>query len=120
MSKPISRPLHGVLDYAYAAAIGAAPEIFGFKNQPAAAILCRAMGALTTLTSLSTRYEMGVFRVLPFKMHLLGDVMTGIFALAAPFALGVSGNKKARNTFLGFGVLALVVAALTQSDEMEN
>jgi hypothetical protein len=120
MSKPISRPLHGALDYGYGAAIAGAPELFDFKNEPTAAILCRAMGALTTLTSLCTRYEMGVLRVLPFKMHLAGDALTGIFALAAPFALGFSENAKARNTFLGFGILALLVAALTQNEEMNS
>ncbi len=119
MSKPISRPFHGVLDYGYAAAIAASPALFHFQDQPAATILCRAAGALTFVTSLCTRYELGLIRVLPFKLHLAADVLTGILALGAPFLLGFADNERARNTFVGFGILALVVAALTQSDEME-
>ena len=119
MFKPISRRFHGVLDYGYAAAIFAAPELFRFKNQPFGVVLCRAMGLATLLTSLCTRYELGVVRVLPFKLHLLADALTGIFSLAAPFLLGFGKHERARNTFLGFGVLALVVASLTQDEEMK-
>lgn len=111
--------MHGILDYGYAAAIAASPELFKFQNQPTATVLCRAMGALTFVTSLCTRYELGAIRVLPFKMHLAADAMTGIFSLSAPFLLGFSQHERARNGFIGFGILALVVASLTQSDEME-
>ncbi|PQV63107.1 hypothetical protein B1R32_11513 [Abditibacterium utsteinense] len=119
MSKPISRRFHGVLDYAYAAAIFAAPELFRFKNQPVGVVLCRATGAATFLTSLCTRYELGLIRILPFKLHLLADGLTGIFSLSAPFLLGFGKHERARNTFLGFGILALVVASLTQDEEMK-
>ncbi|MBW3637158.1 MAG: hypothetical protein KY445_11955 [Armatimonadetes bacterium] len=119
MSKPISRPLHGVLDYGYAAAIAASPELFNFQDQPSATILCRAMGALTFVTSLCTRYELGAIRVLPFKMHLAADALTGIMSLGAPWLLGFASHERARNTFVGFGVLALVVSSLTQPAEME-
>lgn len=118
MSKPISRPVHGVLDYSYAAAIAAAPELFGFKNEPTATLVCRAAGAATCLTSLCTRYELGLIRVLPFKLHLGADFLTGLLSLGAPWLLGFEKHKRARNTFLGFGLLALAVASLTQSDEM--
>ncbi len=120
MSKPISRRFHGALDYAYAAAIFAAPELFRFKNQPIGVVLCRAMGIATFLTSLCTRYEPGVIRVLPFKMHLLADALTGIFSLGGPFLLGFSKHERARNTFVGFGFLALVVASLTKNEEMST
>lgn len=119
MFKPISRRLHGVLDYGYAAAIFAAPQLFSFKNQPVAVVLCRAAGVATFVTSLCTRYELGLLRVLPFKMHLLADELTGIFSLSAPFLLGFGKHQRACNTFLGFGMLALVVASLTQSDEIK-
>ena len=106
MSKPISRPVHGVLDYGYAAAIASSPNLFGFEEQPAAKALCRAMGAAVLLTSL-------------FKLHLGTDVLAGIFSLGAPWLFKFSGEKSARNTFVGFGILALVVASLTQPDEMK-
>lgn len=119
MNKPISRPLHGFLDYGYAAAITAAPEVLGFVDEAeTATFACRILGIGTVLAAVFTRYELGVVRVMPFKMHLLGDLLTGISALVLPFALKFSDKGRARNTFLGFGVLALVVSFLTSSEEM--
>lgn len=119
MKKPISRLVHGVLDYKYAASIAAAPEVLGFVDEePTATLACRVLGIGTLLASIFTRYELGIVRVMPFKMHLLGDLLTGITALALPFALKFSDNARARNTFLGFGVLALAVSFLTQAEEM--
>lgn len=111
--------MHGVLDYGYAAAIAASPNLFGFIDQPTATLLMRVLGGAVFAISLCTRYELGLIRVLPFKMHLAADALTGVFSLAAPFLFGFSGNERARNTFLAFGVLALVVASLTRAEEMK-
>lgn len=110
--------MHGALDYSYAAAIAASPNLFGFSDAPTPTLLMRILGGSVLLTSLCTRYELGLIKVLPFKLHLAGDALSGLFAIAAPFLLGFSGNKRARNTCIGFGVLALVVEQLTQPDEM--
>ena len=119
MKQPIPRPLHGVTDYSYAAAIAAAPHVAGFSDDKKATLLCGVIGAGTLLTSLFTRYELGLVRVLPFKAHLVGDFLTGLASLSAPWLLGFSDNPKARNTFVGFGVFAILAALLTQPDEME-
>lgn len=118
MSKPISRPMHGVLDYGYSAAIAFSPNLFGFQNQPTATLLMRVLGAAVLATSACTRYELGLIRVLQFKLHLGADVLAGVFSLAAPWLFQFSGAPRARNTFVAFGLLALVVASLTQPDEM--
>ena len=119
MFQPITRKIHAFLDYGYAGAISAAPEVFDFKDEPKAVLAARVLGGQTFAVSLLTRYELGLVRVLPFKMHLLGDVLVGLSALSAPFLLGFAENKRARNAFLGFGALTFVVAALTQPQEME-
>lgn len=33
MEKPVSRQMHGVMDYIYATFITAAPEVMGFRNE---------------------------------------------------------------------------------------
>ncbi len=119
MSKPITRPMHGALDYGYAAAIAASPELFGFKEASLPTLLMRILGGKVLLTSLLTRYELGLIKVLPFKLHLTGDALAAVFSIAAPFLFKFSDNSRARNAFIGFGVLSLVVGQLTQPDEME-
>lgn len=120
MQKPISRQMHGVMDYAYAALITAAPELFKFKNEDAARILSRVVGGGVALTSLMTRYELGALRVLPFKAHLAADVVVGLGTLTAPWLLGFSDNKRARNTFVALGATSVLAGLLTEPREMED
>jgi len=118
MKKPITRPMHGVADYGYAALVTAAPKLVGFENEKAATLLCYGLGGGALLYSLFTRYELGVFRIMPFKTHLMLDLAANVFALAAPWILGFSKNKQACNTCLVAATTGLVVSAFTQPFEM--
>ncbi|RYG39935.1 hypothetical protein EON79_23465, partial [bacterium] len=88
MALPIPRPAHGVLDYLYAAATAATPHLLGFTDVAPARWAAYGLGGLVVAVSLLTRYELGLVRVLPFRVHLLFDSLGGAAALAAPWALG--------------------------------
>ncbi len=120
MTKPISRQTHGVMDYSYAALIAAAPEAVGFKNEETAAGLCRAVGGGVFLASLLTRYEFGLFPVIPFKAHLAIDVAAGLFTAGAPWLFGFSRNGSARNTFVVAGAISVLAGLLTEPKEMSK
>lgn len=118
MDRPISRQVHGVMDYSYAALIAAAPETVGFKNEESATQLCRAVGGGVFAASLMTRYELGAVPVIPFKMHLAADVVVGLFTLGAPWLFGFSDNRRARNTFVAAGAISVLAGLLTEPKEM--
>ncbi len=118
MKQPISRQMHGVADYSYIPAITAAPELFGFKEEKTASTLCRVLGSNIFLTSILTRAEWGVVKVLPFKAHLGLDVAAGLFTASAPWLFGFSNNAKARTAFLAFGLTTLLAAGLTEPSEL--
>ena len=120
MQKLISRQMHGVADYAYSALISAAPEVMGFKDEETASTLSRVVGGGVLMTSLMTRYELGLIRVLPFKAHLTADVVAGLFTLSAPWLFGFSHHKNARNTFVGMGTFSVMAGLLTESEEMDE
>ncbi|PIQ20680.1 MAG: hypothetical protein COW65_13610 [Cytophagales bacterium CG18_big_fil_WC_8_21_14_2_50_42_9] len=118
MKKPITRTMHGITDYSYAALLTAAPKLFGFEKEKSASLLCYGLGGGALLYSLFTRYELGMFKLMPFKTHLAIDLASNIAALAAPWVLGFSQNKRACNTCLVAATTGLVVSAFTQTDEM--
>jgi hypothetical protein len=120
MNKPIPRPVHAVLDYGYAALFAGAPELVGFTDEETAARLSRVVSGGVALTSLMTRYELGLVKVLPFKAHLAADVAVGLLTLSAPFLFGFSDNKKARNFFVGLGAFSVMAGLLTESREMSQ
>jgi len=120
MAKPISRQMHAATDYAYAAFIAAAPELIGYKNEETAAGLSRAVGGEVLLASLMTRYELGLVPAMSFKAHLTADVVVGLLTMTAPWLFGFSQNRRARNTFLGFGAFSVMAGLLTEPREMSE
>lgn len=118
MARLLSRQLHGAADYAYAAAVFAAPRLFGFQNDPAAARVCQVMGAGVLLGSLATRAEWGVVRIIPFRTHLAADFGAGLLAMGAPWLFGFAGDTRARTALLAFGATSVLASRLTRPEEM--
>ena len=111
MKKPISPRMHGVLDYATAAATAAAPEVLGFPRS--AALAGRALAGGYTGLSALTNYPLSVKRVVPFRAHGAMEAVLGLALPALPWMLGFAKNRAARNFFLGLTAVTFVVAALT-------
>lgn len=120
MQKPISRQAHGIADYGYALLVSALPELANFKDEEKATILCRALGGGALAYSLLTKAEWGVIRTIPFKAHLIMDFSANLFALGAPWLLGFSKNKRARNAVVAAALTGLLVSILTENDEMDE
>ena len=118
MTKPISRVAHGFSDYTYIPLVAAAPELAGFTEEKTATTLCRVLGGNILLTSLFTRAEWGLFKLLPFKAHLMADAGVGAFALSAPWLFGFAKNARARNAFLAIGAIGLMAGLLSEPEEM--
>ena len=118
MKKPISRPVHGLLDYSYVAVVAAVPELAHFKKEKDAAELCHFLSGGALASTLFTRSERGLVRILPFKAHLALDLLSGLGAIASPWLLGFSKNKKARNALIVIGMVGVVVSLLSKEEEM--
>ncbi|HEY0548251.1 MAG TPA: SPW repeat protein [Verrucomicrobiae bacterium] len=78
--------VHGMLDYPVGLILLLAPNIFGFADAQGAAVwVPRVIGILTLIQSLMTRYELGLVKVLPMRMHLGVDYAAGILLAASPW-----------------------------------
>ncbi len=111
--------MHGLLtDYPYVLIVGTAPFWLGFRDQRTPATLCFVLAAAILLTSLVTRAEWGLLRVLPYKLHLVADVAVGLFALLSPFLLGFSDSPTPRNALIVFGLFGIMAGTFSQADEM--
>ena len=111
MAKPITTKAHGILDYLTVATALALPRLLGWSKDATRFMTLAGLGILAF--SLLTKYELGVFKVLPVKAHLALDVMSALTLLAAPTLLG---EKGATATIIrGMGVMELGVVSLTET-----
>jgi hypothetical protein len=81
----ISRKIHAVMDYIVGILLIAAPWIFGFSDIPAAKWTAIVVGVLLLLMSAVTDYEGGGVKMLPMRIHLIMDVIAGVFLAASPW-----------------------------------
>ena len=113
----IPRPLHAVLDYLWGGLFAAAPELFGYEKDEIANAYSKARGGGMIATSLMTRYELGIIKVIPFNAHLTLDLLGALLGFASPWLFGFSKNEKARTAVLGFSLVELTTVLLSKRDK---
>jgi hypothetical protein len=108
--------LHAVLDYLWGIAHYMAPEMMDFADDEAASAYAKFRGGSMIATSLMTRYELGIIRIIPFNMHLAFDLIGALFGLASPWVLGFDKNEKAKQAAIAFSVFELGAVLFSKRD----
>ncbi len=88
----VTKTIHAFLDYPVAISLMAAPFVLQLgSSHPLALWLAVSTGVAAFILTLFTDHMLGVFRVLPYSLHLAVDALVGVVFLLAPSALGFTG-----------------------------
>jgi hypothetical protein len=88
----VTKTVHAFLDYPVALSLMAMPFVLGLGNaNPLALWLSAVTGIAAFVLTLLTDHKTGVFRVLPYRLHVAVDRTVGLVFAAAPFVLGFTG-----------------------------
>ena len=110
--KFLTKQIHAYLDYPVAIGLIVLPFVLGLGSAgPVPVVLSVATGIAAFILTLLTDHELGVWRVIPFRVHEIVDGLVGVTFLLAPFALGLSGL--AATYFWVIGATVMTVLALT-------
>jgi hypothetical protein len=110
---PIPRRYHWLTDYSYVPTVAAAPDLFGFAHNKKAVRISHIFSGTVLASSLFTRAEWGVFKLVPYKAHVALDFGSGLATLAMPWLAGFADDRRARNTFLAMGTVGVTVGLLS-------
>lgn len=108
----ISTKTHGVVDYATALLLIAAPYLFGFANGGAAQWTPMILGLVVAAYSLMTDYELGATRKIPMPTHLMLDLGGGVLLAVSPWLFGFA--HQVYWPHLLVGLFEIVVSLTTQ------
>jgi len=112
----ITKSIHAYLDYPVAFALIALPFLLGLGAENALGLwLSVATGIAAFGLTVLTDHHLGIFRVLPYSLHLAVDGLVGVAFVAAAFLLGFTGLDFWYYALLGATVLAVV--GLHQQEE---
>ena len=112
--KIISIKTHRFLDYATVAVFALLPSLFMFSGLPA--YLCYFLATVHLLMTILTYPPLGMFKVVPLKLHKLVETVVGPALLACPWILGFSADVMARNIFMVMGIVLILVVFLSSYD----
>jgi len=105
----ITKEIHAYLDYPVAVGLTAMPFALGLGGvNPLAFLLSVATGVAALVLTILTDHHLGIFRVLPYSVHLAVDFMVGLVFVAAPSLLGLTGLEALYYWVIGATVLVVV------------
>lgn len=108
--------MHGVMDYMVGLLLLIAPWLFDFQNDGAQTIVPMVLGGAALLYSIMTNYELGMIRVLPMRVHLTMDLLSGILLAASPWIWGFNQTVYLPHLILGiFEILASITTSTRSS-----
>jgi len=116
--KVLSPRAHAPIDYLLVALFGLAPTLFGFEGIASLISYVLAVGVM--MTSLLTRYPLGVFKVIPFPVHGYIELAAAPLLIAMPFLFGFEEREIARNFFMATGAAYAVVWLITDYKAAET
>lgn len=111
MAKPIGPRLHGVLDYLAVLLLFAAGPLVGFDG--IASQITSTLAGVVLVYSAATAYPYSIIKMIPLRAHLVIDALVGSLMIASPWAFRFSDIAPACYFFVGYGVSALIVVALS-------
>ena len=111
--KIIDTKTHGYIDYIMGIFLLASPYLFSLNPNAVESTIFYIMGATAIIYSLFTNYELGLLKVIPMKVHLLLDILSGILLAASPWLLGFADTVYQPHLVLG--IIEIGAALLTTS-----
>ncbi len=110
--KRINSLTHGIVDYVIGFLLLVAPFLVGFSDNEPARNSAWVVGAAIILYSLATDYELGVFKLIPYRIHLGLDCVIGVFLATSPWLLDFS--DRIAWPHVAFGLLEVGIALITR------
>lgn len=118
MPRFVTRTIHAWLDYPVAFALMGLPFLLELgQSNPLALVVSPAVGVAALLLTVFTDHELGLVRVLPYRLHLAVDLVVGVSFLALPFVLGFSGLDAVYYLANGAAVVAVICLSKPEARE---
>lgn len=110
---PIPAFVHGLLGYAFAVALIAAPFLLEFESDAATAAAI-VLGLATLVVEAASEIPTGLAKVVPVSIHVVLDLVISAALIASPFLFGFSDEGEAVALFLVLGVVGILVTIGTR------
>ncbi len=107
--KFVTKQIHAFLDYPVAIALIGLPFLLGLgESNPIAFQLSVLTGVAALILTILTDHQLGLVRIIPYKVHLIVDFLVAIVFILAPFIFSFEGLDALYYWINGAAVLFVV------------
>jgi hypothetical protein len=114
----IPTSIHGAVDQVVGPTLVAAPELFRLPRTSPEGIAPRATGAVAAVYSNLTDYELSFKHLIPMRVHLALDAMSGAALAAVPWLTGA--HKRGLRHWLPLTAIGTFEVAMALTTETER
>jgi len=102
----LTAKIHGIIDYVVVVFLWASPSLFGL---PAfTTTFTYALGCIHLALTTCTRFEFGIFKFIPLRIHGIIEVVVSFALVGVAFYLGKLEGAMARNFYLLFALAVFI------------
>jgi hypothetical protein len=112
--------VHSAVDHVVGPALIAAPTVLGLSRKSPEGVVPRANGVAAAIYSNLTDYELSLKNVIPMKLHLALDAMSGATLAAVPLATGATKRGLKHwlpHTLIGAFEIGMAIATKTEAPQ---
>jgi|GraSoiStandDraft_46_1057282.scaffolds.fasta_scaffold400247_1 hypothetical protein len=111
MMRMVGTRVHGLLDYLMGIGLIGAPLLLNLATDGVETWVPALLGLAIIVYSLFTNYELGVWKVLSIRTHLLLDLVVGIILSLSPWIFGFSHLVWTPHLLLGIIIICLSIVS---------
>lgn len=105
--KIISTVFHGILDYVTVLFLAISPSLFDMTSP--AAVFTYALAGIHLLLTALTNFEMGIFKIIPLKIHGAIELIVSVFLVIVAVLFYMSDDKISFYFYLVFAIVLFIV-----------
>lgn len=112
----INSKIHGLIDYVVVLFLFSAPTLFGLPE--ITSVFTYVLGVIHLLLTITTRFEFGLIKIIPLKIHGIIELAVSVLLIAVAFYLGNLEDNISRNFYLGFAVAVFATWYISDYNNM--
>ena len=107
----LNSKIHGIIDYVVVLFLWFSPTLFALPSLSAK--FTYLLGGIHLILTVLTNFEMGIIKVIPFKIHGLIELIVSIALVGVAFYLGSVEGNVPQYFYLGFAAAVFATWAVT-------
>ena len=107
----INSRIHGAIDYGVVMFLLISPIYFGLADITSK--FTYALGIIHLLLTISTKFVLGVFKIIPFKIHGLIELIVSLALIGVAYYLGNLEGDLSRYFYIAFAVAVFITWVMT-------